>query len=738
MAAITQNSEAIERSRLESADGLAGNSAQGKTDQFVCRVPDMACADCAARVERAVRDLKGVSEVCTAVVSQKVTVSYELGAIHADEIASAIRDAGYTVKADGDTDGSRSFWRNRKQVLTVLSGALVLAAILTVFLGPEESHVPLWQGRPGPSAIMFLLSAILGGLNFLPAGLRALRALSLDMDFLMAAAILGAVTIGEYMEGAAIASLFSLAGLLEDYAIDRARNSLKALMAFAPETATVLRDGSERVVPVDEVGLDERVAVRPGERIPVDGDVVEGVSAVDQSPITGESMPATKEPGDEVFAGTINREGYLEVRARRLAAESTLSRIIHMVEEAEERRAPSEQFVRRFARVYTPAITLLALGVILLPPLALGADFGTWFLRGLTLLVIACPCALVISTPVAVVSGITSAARNGLLIKGGNYLEALGEIRVVAFDKTGTLTRGDVQVTDVLALDGQTSDEVLRIAAALEQRSQHPIARAIVERASGLELPAVTEFESITGKGVRARIGQTTYAVGKPDLFPNGNTEAVVQLRREGKTAVLVGSADEVIGAVAVADTIREEARETVAALRRQGIEKVVMLTGDNEVTARAIAGELGIDEWRAGLLPEDKVNALDELSRRYGKVAMVGDGVNDAPALAAASVGIAMGAAGSDVALETADVALMADDLSRLPYLFRLSRASRRVIRQNVVAAILVKTALTVGVFPGLVSLVVAVLVGDMGTSLGVTANALRLARLRTQTPGM
>ena len=294
-----------------------------------------------------------------------------------------------------------------------------------------------------------------------------------------------------------------------------------------------------------------------------------------------------------------------------------------------------------------------------------------------------------------------------------------------------------MQVTDVLALDGQSADEVLRIAAALEQRSQHPIARAIVERANGLELPAVSGFESITGKGVRARIGQMTYAVGKPDLFPNGNTESVVRLRREGKTAVLVGSADGVIGAVAVADTVREEARETVSALHGQGIDKVVMLTGDNEVTARAIADELGIDEWRAGLLPEEKVEALDELSRRYGKVAMVGDGVNDAPALAAASVGIAMGAAGTDTALETADVALMADDLSKLPYLFRLSRASRRVIRQNVVAAILVKSALTIGVFPGLVSLVVAVLVGDMGTSLGVTTNALRLARLRTRTLG-
>lgn len=444
-------------------------------------------------------------------------------------------------------------------------------------------------------------------------------------------------------------------------------------------------------------------------------------------------MAVEKGRGDEVFAGSINDAGYVEVRVARLATESTLARIIQLVEEAEEHRAPSEQFVRKFSRVYTPVVTLLALGIMVVPTLAAGGDFTTWFVRGLTLLVIACPCALVISTPVAVVSGITSAARNGVLIKGGTYLEALADVRAVAFDKTGTLTHGRPEVTDVVSLNGVPEDEVIRIAAALESRSQHPVGRAIVAHAGDHGLPEVTAFESHTGKGVSGEVEGTAYRVGKPDLFAAGDGSAQVEaLQKQGKTVVLVGTDADVLGAIAVADTVREDAREAVAALHAQGIRHVVMLTGDNEATAAAIAEKLGVDEYRAELLPEQKVEAIRELEARFGGVAMVGDGVNDAPALAASKVGIAMGAAGTDTALETADAALMADDLSKLPYLFRLSSAGRRVIRQNVWASIMIKFVLAAGVFPGMVSLVVAVLVGDMGTSLGVTGNALRLARKR------
>ena len=402
-----------------------------------------------------------------------------------------------------------------------------------------------------------------------------------------------------------------------------------------------------------------------------------------------------------------------------------------MVEAAEEKRAPIERFVRKFARVYTPAVVLAALAVMLIPSLLWGADFSAHFVQGLTLLVIACPCALVISTPVAIVSGIASAARHGVLIKGGMHLEALGAVQAVAFDKTGTLTHGRPVVTDVVALDGHSEADMLAIAAALEQHSGHPIARAIVEKCNGQALPDVSDFESLTGQGVRGRIADVPYCVGRPELFAEHQGLAET-LQREGKTVVLLGTGTQVLGMIAVADTVRADAKEAIAALHRQGIRHVVMLSGDNEPTARAIARQLGIDHYQANLLPEDKVAAVRDLQARYGLVAMVGDGVNDAPALAVADVGIAMGAAGTDVALETADVALMADDLSRLPYLFGLSRKAHRIIRQNIAAAILIKVALAAGVVPGLVSLVVAVLVGDMGTSLGVTGNALRLARVK------
>ena len=721
---------AKEGSKTRESNGVA---VVGGMHRYTTVVPDMECADCATKVERSIKALEGITDLSVNIMSRKVRVEYDPRTTDENKIAEVIQAAGYKVQNEvGEAEEeNKPWWKDGEKVLTAISGVFFFAGLGAKLFFPETDHAALWQGHLSVHDLLFLIAAALGGLNFFPAGIRALRTLSMDMSFLMTIAIVGAAIIGEYTEAAAIAFLFSIAELLEDYAIDRARNSLKALMKLAPETASVKRDGQEIVVPIGDVDLGEIVVVRPGEKIPLDGEVVEGTSAVDQSPITGESMPVTKESGDTVFAGSISDEGYLEIRADRLASESTLSKIMQMVEEAEEHKAPSELFVRKFARYYTPVVTLLALGVILVPPLLMGLDFNTWFVRGLTLLVIACPCALVISTPVAVVSGITSAARNGVLIKGGNYLEALGEVRVVAFDKTGTLTYGKPKVTDVLVFNGQPEAEVLRIAAAVEQRSQHPIARAIVEQGDNLDLPEVTDFESITGKGVRARVGGTTYLVGKPELFPNGILDPIDRLRHEGKTAVLVGTESEVIGAIAVADTVRKDAKSAIESLHQQGIQRIVMLTGDNEITARTIAEELGIDEWRAELLPAQKVEAVKALAQQYGKVAMIGDGVNDAPALATASVGIAMGAAGTDVALETADVALMADDLSKLPYLFQLSKTSRGVIRQNISTSILVKFILAIGVFPGMVSLAVAVLIGDMGTSLGVTGNALRLSRI-------
>lgn len=693
------------------------------------KVADMECAGCADNIERAVRHLSGVDGVVTNVMSQKVTIHYTSEVIGLEDIKTAIRGAGYSPDVDVPKDVS--FWRNREKVCTLFAGVFFFLGLGLSWLFGHADSQPMWTGHFEWYQVFYVLAAILGGCNFFAAGFRSLRSFSLDIDFLMTVAIIGAVIIGEYMEAAAIAFLFSTAELLEDYAIDRARQSLKSLMSLSPDEATLKTVDGERVVSVDVIECDQIVIVRPGDKVPVDGEVVDGLSAVDQSPITGESMPVNKGVGDNVFAGAINLEGYLEVRVTRLASESTLQRIIQLVEEAEENKAPSEQFVKKFSRYYTPAVTLLALGVILVPTLILGGDFSVWFVRGLTLLVIACPCALVISTPIAVVSGITSAARQGVLIKGGNYLEAAGSVRVVAFDKTGTLTYGKPVVTDVEAVQGYSEAEVVRIASALERRSGHPIGKAICAYAAIDADVVITDFRSITGKGVSGQIDGVVYRVGSPNLFGADAKVLVEDFQRAGKTAVLVGTQTEVMGVIAVADTVRPEAQKVVAALHKRGIE-TVMLTGDNSKTAEAIAKTVGVGSWQAELLPDEKLAALKALSGQYGAVAMVGDGVNDAPALAFATVGIAMGVAGTDTALETADVALMADDLSKLPYLFDLSQQARGIIRQNIACAILIKLGLVIGIIPGIVSLFVAVLVGDMGTTLGVTGNALRLARVR------
>ncbi len=701
------------------------------TSSLVLNIPDMECPGCAGKVESAILGVSGVNEVTASVVAQRVTVAFTPRPSSSEDIKKAVQNAGYTVGQPSDVPKSR--WTSPEHIFTLFSGICFFAA-LAVRLGLDEPEPGLlWESHLQISTGLFLLSALLGGLNFFAAGFKSLKSFSLDMNFLMSAAVLGAAGIGEYMEAAAIAFLFSVAEMLEAYAVARARRSLKGLMDLTPDVAVLTRGGNEVIVPVEEVKVGEVALVRPGEKIPVDGTVVEGHSEVDQSPITGESLPIEKCQGNTVYAGTMNLEGYLEVRTSREPSQSTLTRIIKMVEDAEGRRAPSERFVQKFARIYTPAVTVLALCVILLPTLLMAGDFATWCLRGLTLLVIACPCALVISTPVAVVSGITSAARNGVLIKGGNFLETLADVRVVAFDKTGTLTNGKPELTDVLPLNGQSRDEILKVAAALESRSQHPIAGAILKNSRGLDIPAVDNFKSITGKGVEATIGSKHYALGKPELFDNTPTGPVSDFQQQGKTTVVVGEGTEALAVLAFADTSRHGAGEAIETLHHLGVNRVVMLTGDNPITASRIAEQLGVDEWHADLMPEQKVEAIERLNGEYGNVAMVGDGVNDAPAMALASVGIAMGAAGTDAALETADVALMSDDLTRLPYLFRLSRISRRVIRQNVWCSILIKLLLAVGVIPGVVSLVAAVLAGDMGTSLGVTGNALRLAKVKT-----
>jgi Cd2+/Zn2+-exporting ATPase len=694
------------------------------------------CVDCAETIEKTVAKLAGVEQVKANFASRKVRVRYDPIKVQPNDLVKSIERIGYRVKHDANkVTEQRKLWKQQEFLFTAVSG-LVLGLGLTIkFMTPDWVLFD-WLGRSlSTSAVLFLTAIIFGAFYFSRGGWAAIKNLKFNMDFLMTLAIIGAVIIQEYVEAASLAFLFSMAELLESYAVERARNSLRELMTLTPEEATVKRQGQELTLPVSEIEVGELVIIRPGEKVAVDGEIVEGASSVDQSPVTGESVPVVKNIGDKIFAGSINAEGYLEVRVTETPEHTMIARIIHMIEEAEAQKAPSERFVEKFAKFYTPTIVALAIGVAIVPPLIFDAVFNIWFIKALTLLVIACPCALVISTPVSIVSALTSASRNGVLIKGGVYLEDMAKIKVIALDKTGTLTEGRLKVMDVIPLNGKAEDEVLKVAASLEVRSEHPIAKAIVESANGVPLQQVRDFESLPGKGVLGSMNGKRYYIGRPELFSNFAVELPTQklnsLQSQGKTTMLVGTESEIIGMIGLSDQIREHAAETVAKIKQAGKE-VVMITGDNEETAKAIANKIGISHFHAALLPEEKVAEIQYLEKKFGKVAMVGDGINDAPALAAATVGIAMGVAGTDTALETADVALMSDDLTKLPYLVDLSKQTRRVIQQNIWTSILLKFSLAIGVFPGIVSLVVAVLVGDMGASLAVTSNALRLARVK------
>ena len=632
----------------------------------------------------------------------------------------------------------------KEKAILAFSGATLLAGLLLEFILGQQAY----------ALFLFLLAALAPGIGIATGGMRGLVfGKRLNIEFLMTVAATGSFLIGHAEEGAAVLFLFGLAEFLEGRAGERVRRSVAELVKLAPEMAVVKRDGTEEAVHVHDVRIGDTVVVRPGERIPLDGVVRRGSSAVDQAPITGESVPAPKELGDEVYAGTVNQRGYLEIEVTRWVDETMLSRITRLVREAQRRKSPTERFVDRFSRVYTPAVVAGAILVATIPTLLFSLPFSEWVYRSLVLLVVSCPCALAISTPVSVLSGITNAARNGVLIKGGTYMEEMSRVATVAFDKTGTLTRGRLEVTDVVGY-GLDREDVLRMAASLEARSEHPIADAVVQAAEreGLTLLEVDNFQALPGKGVTGVVDGKRYVLGSERLFDapavdrlgRAELESVVvqganggsrpspsSLQQEGKTVVLLGDGDQVLGMVAVMDQLRVGALEAVVALRERGI-RTVMLTGDNENTARTIAASSGVDDYLAELLPEEKVRAVRALKKTGGAVVMVGDGVNDAPALAEADVGVAMGAIGSDVALETADVALMQDDLSRIPYLFDLSKRTVRVMKENIVSSILVKGAFAVLAFPGIVTLWLAVAVGDMGLSLGVILNAMRLSRLK------
>lgn len=617
-------------------------------------------------------------------------------------------------------------WKQKEVVVIGVAAAIFLVGLY--FELELQQHIV--------AQIAFLAATLIAGYPIIKKGLlRLVQQHRLDMNLLITIAAAGAFAIGHGEEGAAVMLLFFVAEFLEDYAGDRARQEVGSLLRLAPETAVLLRDGREFVVHVHEVGVGEEVAVRPGEKIPLDGIVVSGLSSVNQAPLTGESVPVVKTVGDAVFAGTINEDGYLEIRVTKRSDETTLSRIVQLVDGAQRKKTPTEAFIDRFSHYYTPTVIMLAALVTVLPPLLFGLPLDEWFYKGLVLLVISCPCAMAISTPVSMVSGLTAAAKRGILIKGGDVIEKLKDTKVVIFDKTGTLTEGRPTVTDVIGLNGTTEREVVQIAASLGIKSTHPVSEAIAQKATdtNVTLVPVTEFKSVPGKGLTGRLNGAEFYAGTRSLSNDSNSwshnDVFDRLENEGKTLVVVGTATHVSGVIGLKDRLRDKSAATVRALASRGI-KTVMLTGDNERAAAAIASELALNEYYAELLPGDKVRHVEELTRAYKGVVMVGDGVNDAPAMAHANVGIAMGGVGSDVAIETADVALMEDDLTKVTSLIDLSTKTMAIVRQNVIASILVKGSFMLLTFPGVITLWLAVGVGDMGLSLAVILNALRIGR--------
>ncbi|MGC8838215.1 MAG: heavy metal translocating P-type ATPase [Anaerolineae bacterium] len=738
---------ALTEEDVERAARLAGGEVVRRYRHAEFPLEGMDCADCALKLEQGVGRLEGVLWTAVHVPSGTLRVGYDPERVAPEDVARRVEALGYRVAsgfAEANGEGSpfrRGLaWARRRAREAAIVGAAALA--LLGFSGEVASSLLGWGVLPPWwQSVFFGAAAVLAGMPLAVRGVRVLwLAQSLSIDLLMTVAVLGAVAIGEWAEGAVVVLLFHLGEFLEAYTAERARQAIRSLMALVPERARRLRpDGGEEEVPVGQVDVGDRVLVRPGERIPVDGVVVEGASSVDQSPVTGESMPVDRGPGAEVYAGSVNGEGVLVVRVARPARESTVSRMVRLVEEAQAQKARSQRFVDRFARWYTPAVVLLAALLAVGPTLAGWGSFSLWVYRALVLLVIACPCALVLATPVAVAAAIASAGRHGILVKGGVHLEDTARLRAIAFDKTGTLTYGRPEVSLVMPVPGETAEEVLRLAAAVESRSGHPLAQAVVAEAEARGVPVVPadEVRAVVGRGVAGAVDGHQVAVGSHPFFcqavPHGDEVCRLAEEMEGKghTAILVARDGQVVGLVGLRDALRPESAEAVGMLGDLGVRPRVMLTGDNEAVAQVVAGEVGLDAFHANLLPEEKLEAVARLVEAHGVVAMVGDGVNDAPALARATVGIAMGAASTDQALETADVALMGDDLRLVPHLVRLSRWMMGIVRENVAAALLVKALFLALALAGRTTLWMAVF-ADTGVALLVVLNAMRLLRWR------
>jgi len=713
------------------------------------RVNGLDCADEVAILSKVVGPEVGGSEhLAFDVINGRMTILEGAKPLGDDKIIKIVGSTGMSAKMwnaeSAEADQAEHFARQR--LFTGLSGGLWAAGFLyhivetgaggalRLFSGHGETSMPLIEMG------LFLLAVVFGAWLVAPKAWSAARRLSPDMNLLMIVAVAGAIGLGEFFEAATVAFFFALSLTLESWSVGRARNAVSALLDLAPPTARVIRaDGSEADVPAAEVAIGDRFVVRGGDRIPLDGEVTEGRGDVDQAPITGESALVAKETGDEVYAGTINGDGTMTVRATKAAGDTVLSKIIRMVGDAHSRRAEVEQWVTKFARIYTPIVMVLAVLIAVVPPLLFTGAWNYWFYNALVLLVIACPCALVISTPVSIVASLAASARNGVLIKGGAYVEAPSRLTALAMDKTGTITMGEPEVAGLHPFGDTAERDLLSVAVALEARSSHPLARAILARGErdGLKQSVATDTKTVPGRGVEGSwegqsvwLGSDRFATekGLGDTIPRDLLE---RIEGAGSTLVAVGSGDRLLGLIELRDRIRPDAKGVVARLHAQGVKKIIMLTGDNERTARAVAAEVGIDEVRAELLPEDKVTAIEDLVANYDVVAMIGDGVNDAPAMARAHFAIAMGAVGSDAAIETADIALMTDDIAKVPWLVGHSRRTMNIIHQNIGIALATK-ALFVGLTAFGMATMWGAIAADVGVSLLVVANALRLLRAK------
>ena len=702
-----------------------------KMTEKTYRIEGLSCTNCAGKFEKNVKQLPGVTSATVNFGASKISVE---GQTTIEELEEAGAFENLIIRDDQENDEqvrSKESFIKRNIALIISLGFILVAVISQLSLG--EDHLL--------TKALYILAIIIGGFDLFKEGFSDLIKLDFSMESLMTIAIIGAAFIGEWAEGSIVVILFAISEALERFSMDKARQSIRSLMDIAPKEALIRRNNVEQLVSVDKIDIDDIMIIKPGQKIAMDGLVINGHSSVNQAAITGESVPVEKQLDDEVFAGTLNEEGVLEVKVTKKVTDTTIAKIIHLVEEAQGERAPAQAFVDKFAKYYTPFIIIMALLIVVVPPLFFGGDWNKWLYQGLSILVVGCPCSLVISTPVSIVSAIGNAAKNGVLVKGGVYLEEIGHLRAIAFDKTGTLTKGKPVVTDFIATSSETDINYLSIISSLESLSQHPLASAILNEADKTNVDyksiQIEDFQSITGKGLTGIHQNIRYYIGSPKLFSASvieETAVKVQYRKfqeQGKTAMYFGTDEQILGVIAVADEVRDSSAAVISELHKLSIEHTIMLTGDNTKTAESIGKQLGVTEITGDLMPQEKLDSIKALRTTYNKVAMVGDGINDAPALAASTVGIAMGGAGTDTALETADVALMGDDLQKLPFIVRLSRQTLKVIKQNITFSLGIKLLALLLVIPGWLTLWIAI-VADMGATLLVTLNGLRLMKVK------